>query len=161
MEAIMQRLVKGCVKGVLGLGAVALLLAGVPAHATPGAGTSGFAPAGEFTRPENGFKEQLQRPGLGRRLATADASRGSQSLLLAEIGVQSEEAEKLEHRRLQEQEERVNKQKQDQQQKSPSMKRMRGPTPAPKPMPEAERAKPSTSRFGAGVIRNKDSEDGE
>jgi hypothetical protein len=40
MEAIMQRLMKICVRGVLGLGAAALVLAGVPAHANPAAGAA-------------------------------------------------------------------------------------------------------------------------
>ena len=154
----MQRLMKGGVRGALGLGAVALLLTGVPAHARPVAITSVVAPASETTWQENGVKEPGQWPGLGRFLAAAGASRKSQPLLLAEIAPQSEEAEKLERRRQQEQQERVNIQQQEQQQ---NKIKTRGPMPAPKPMPEASPSKPGTSRFGAGVIRNKDSEAGE
>jgi hypothetical protein len=40
MEAIMQWLMKICVRGALGLGAAALLLSGVPAHANPAAGAA-------------------------------------------------------------------------------------------------------------------------
>jgi hypothetical protein len=38
MEAIMQWIMKMCVRGALGLGAAALLLSGVPAQANPAAG---------------------------------------------------------------------------------------------------------------------------
>ena len=37
----MQRLMKICARGALGLGAAALLLSGIPAHANPGAGAAG------------------------------------------------------------------------------------------------------------------------
>jgi hypothetical protein len=40
MEAIMQRLMKICARGALGLGAAALLLSGVPAHANPASGAA-------------------------------------------------------------------------------------------------------------------------
>jgi hypothetical protein len=40
MEAIMQWLMKICARGALGLGAAALVLAGVPAHANPAAGAA-------------------------------------------------------------------------------------------------------------------------
>jgi hypothetical protein len=40
MEAIMQWLMKCCARGALGLGAAALLLAGVPAHAGPASGAA-------------------------------------------------------------------------------------------------------------------------
>jgi hypothetical protein len=40
MEAIMQRLMKICARGALGLGAAALLLSGAPAHANPAAGAA-------------------------------------------------------------------------------------------------------------------------
>jgi hypothetical protein len=114
----MQRLIRFCARGALGLGAAALLLAGVPAHAGP---------------------------------ASADASRESQPLRLAQSNTQPEEAEKLEQRRLKEQQERGKMQQQEQQQqKQPEMRRMRGP------MPEAAPSKPGGSRFGAGVIRHSD-----
>jgi len=38
MEAIMQRIMKICVRGAVGLGTAALLLSWVPAHADPAAG---------------------------------------------------------------------------------------------------------------------------
>jgi hypothetical protein len=38
MEAIMQWIMKICARGALGLGAAALLVSGVPAHANPAAG---------------------------------------------------------------------------------------------------------------------------
>jgi hypothetical protein len=40
MEAIMQWIMKICARGALGLGAAALLLSGVPAHADPAAGAA-------------------------------------------------------------------------------------------------------------------------
>jgi hypothetical protein len=40
MEAIMQWIMKICARGALGLGAAALLLSGVPAHANPASGTA-------------------------------------------------------------------------------------------------------------------------
>jgi hypothetical protein len=64
MEAIMEWLIRFCARGALGLGAAALLLTGVPAHASSAAG----APAG--------------------------ASRESQPLRLAQSTAQQEEAEK-------------------------------------------------------------------
>ena len=76
----MQRLMKWCARGAIGLGAAALLLAGVPAHAGPASCESVLAPA--------------------------DASRNSQPLRLAQSKTQPEEAEKLEQQRLKEQQER-------------------------------------------------------
>jgi hypothetical protein len=40
MEAIMQWIMKICARGALGLGAAALLLSGVPAHANPAGGAA-------------------------------------------------------------------------------------------------------------------------
>ena len=53
----MQWLMKRCARGALGLGAAALLLAGVPAHAGPASGEAVLAPAGETTWQEKGVKE--------------------------------------------------------------------------------------------------------
>ena len=118
----MQWIMKICARGALGLGAAALLLSGVPAHASPASGA---------------------------------ASRESQPRLLAQTTAQPGEAEQLEQRRLEEQRKKVHEQEQQQQkaqQQRPSEKvKMRGPMPAP--MPEAAPSKSSTSRFGAGVIR--------
>jgi hypothetical protein len=140
MEAIMQWLMKCCARSALGLGAVALLLAGVPAHARPITGALGLAPAGETTCQERG-------------LAPGDAFREGQPLRLAQSTAQQEEAEKQKQLRLKEQQEQ--EKLQQQQPKPQEMKKMRGP------MPEAVPAKPGTSRFGAGVIRNKESADGD
>ena len=133
----MQRLMKCCARGALGLGAAALLLAGVPAHAGPA------------------YCESV--------LAPADASRDSQPLRLAQSAAQPEEAEKLEQRRLKEQQEREKMQQQEQQQRRrPDMKKMGGPMPEAAPSaPAAIPSKPGTSRFGAGVIRDKESADGD
>jgi hypothetical protein len=152
----MQWLMKCCAQGALGLGAAALLLAGVPAHAKPAPGTSVMVPAGETTGQGSGFKEQGQWQPWGRFRTLADASRESQPLLLVQSTAQQEEAEKLEQQRLKEQQEREKLPRQErQQQRQPDMKRMRGP------MPEAAPPKPATSRFGAGVIRDKESADGD
>jgi hypothetical protein len=132
----MQRLMKLCARGALGLGAAALLQAGVPAHAGPASSESVLAPA--------------------------DASRESQPLRLAQSKTQPEEAEKPEQRALQEQQEQK-KDKLQQEEKSGmqqprKMRRMEKSAPAPR---EAVPAKPGTSRFGAGVIRDKESADGD
>ena len=104
----MHRLMKCCARGALGLGAAALLLAGVPAHAGPA------------------YCESVLAPG--------DASRDSQPLRLAQSNTQQEEAEKLEQRRLKEQQERAKMQQQEQQQqKQPEMRKMRGPMPEAAP----------------------------
>ena len=117
----MQRIMKICARGALGLGAAALLLSGVPAHANPAAGA---------------------------------ASRESQSRLLAQNTAQPGKAEKLEQQRLQEQQDRAKKQQeQKQQQSQPEMRRMRGP------VPEAAPPNASKSRFGAGVIRDKETKE--
>lgn len=135
----MQRLMKWCARGALGLGAAALLLAGVPAHAGVASGESVLAPG--------------------------DASRDSQPLRLAQSKTQPEEAGKPEQRALQEQQEREKRQlqKKDKLQQEENsgmqeprkMRRMEKSAPAPG---EAVPAKPGTSRFGAGVIRNKEAD---
>ena len=135
----MQRLMKWCVRGALGLGAAALLLAGVPAHAGPASGKSVLAPA--------------------------DASRDSQPLRLAQAKTQPETAEQLEQRCLKERQERekLEQQKKDklQQEEKSEMQQprktrgMQKSAPAPR---EAVPAKPGASRFGAGVIRDKEAD---
>ena len=116
----MQRLIKFCARGALGLGAAALLLSGIPAHAQAVSG----APAAAFQE--------------------------NQPRLLAQSTAQQREAEQLEKRRLEEQRQQMEKQ-QRQQQSQP--KKMR----TPGPMPEAAPTAPSgTKRFGAGVVRDKE-----
>ncbi|MBM4300388.1 MAG: hypothetical protein FJ121_02495 [Deltaproteobacteria bacterium] len=117
-----------------------------------GAAVHSLTWAGWLRRPESLYSDLWHRL-AGLRYKPAHVA---MPLLLAESAVRSEEAEKLELRRSQEQQERGKMQQQEQQQqRQPSMKKMRGP------MPEAAPSKPGTSRFGAGVIRNKDSEDGD
>lgn len=131
----MQWLIKCCARGVLGLGAAALLLTGVPAHAGSAAG------------------------------APADLSRESQPLLLVQSTAPQEEARQLEKRRLQEQQERERlRLEQNQKMEMQQPKKMRSlerRAPSPSMTPEAVPAKPGTARFGAGVIRNKESVDGD
>jgi hypothetical protein len=100
------------------------------------------------------FQEQGQAG--GRVLTPADASRESQPLRLVQAKTQPEAAEKLGQQCLKEQQAREKLPWQERQlQRQPDMKRMRGP------MPEAAPPKPATSRFGAGVIRDKESADGD
>ena len=129
----MQRLMKCCARGALGLGAVALLLAGVPAHAGPAC--------------------------CGSAMAPADASRDSQPLRLAQSNTQQEEAEKLEQSRLKEQQEREKRQLEEksEMQQPRKMRSMEKQAPAPQAAPP----KSGTSRFGAGVIRDKETVDGD
>jgi len=127
----MQWIMKICARGALGLGAAALLLAGVPAHAGPA------------------YCESV--------LAPADASRDSQPLRLAQSKTQTEEAEKLEQRRLKEQQEPEQGKKMRSGQPPGQSDRMDEQAPAPRAAPP----KPGTSRFGAGVIRNKETVDGD
>jgi hypothetical protein len=132
----MQRLMKCCAKSALGLGAAALLLAGVLAHAGPASSKAVLAPA--------------------------DATRNSQPLRLAQVKTPPEEVQKLEQPSLQEQQEQKNLElKKTQPGVKPGapptqeMRRMEKSAPAPR---EVAPAKPGTSRFGAGVIRNKETD---
>ena len=129
----MQRLIRFCARGALGLGAAALLLAGVPAHAGPA------------------YCESVLAPG--------DASRDSQPLRLAQSNTQPEEAEKLEQSRLKEQQEREKRQLEEksEMQQPRKMRSMEKQAPAPQAAPP----KSGTSRFGAGVIRDKETVDGD
>jgi cobalamin-dependent methionine synthase I len=117
---------KCCARGALGLGAAALLLAGVTAHAGPA------------------YCESV--------LAPADASRDSQPLRLAQSNTQQEEAEKLEQRRLKEQQEQEQGKKMQSGKSLEQSDRMEKRAPATRAAPP----KSGTSRFGAGVIRNSD-----
>lgn len=130
----MQNIMKWCARGALGLGTAALLLAAVPAHAGPASGESVLAPA--------------------------DSSRESQPLRLAQSQTQPETAEQLEQRYLKERQEREKLQQEEKSetQQPRRMRRMEKSAPAPR---EAVPAKPGTSRFGAGVIRDKESADGD
>jgi len=127
----MHRLMKCCARGALGLGAAALLLAGVPAHAGPV------------------YCESV--------LAPADASRDSQPLRLAQSKTQPEEAEQLEQRRLKEQQEQEQGKKMRSGKSLEQSDRMEKQAPATRAAPP----KSGTSRFGAGVIRNKETVDGD
>jgi hypothetical protein len=62
MEAIMQWLMKICARGALGLGAAALLLSGVPAHANPAA-----SPASRESQPRLLAQSKAQ-PGEAEKL---------------------------------------------------------------------------------------------
>lgn len=123
----MQWLMKCCARGALGLGAAALLLSGIPAHARAVSG-----------RPDAQFRE-------------------SQPRLLAQSKTQPtavEQVEQLEKRRLEEQQKKAAMEKQQQQEKSqPKRMRTRGA------IPEAAPAPPGSKRFGAGVIRDKETKD--
>lgn len=126
----MQWLMKCCARGALGLGAAALLLAGVPAHAQAAAG------------------------------GPDAASRESQPRLLAQSTTKPGEAEQVEKRRQEEQRQKAEKAKQQEQQRQqtePKRMRTRGPMPEAAPAPEAMPSKPGGKRFGAGVVRNQES----
>ena len=120
----MHRLMKCCARGALGLGAAALLLAGVPAQAGSSAGAPAIEPR-----------------------------------LMAQSTAQPEEAEKLEQSRLKEQQEREKRQLEEksEMQQPRKMRSMEKQAPAPQAAPP----KSGTSRFGAGVIRNKETVDGD
>jgi hypothetical protein len=123
----MQWLIKCCARGALGLGAAALLLAGVPAHAKAAAGAPGAA------APE------------------------SQSGLLAQGTTQPESAAQVEKRRLEKQRQQEQKAKTEQQRQRPAPRmRTRAPMPEVAPAPEAMPPKPGGKRFGAGVVRHGD-----
>ena len=121
----MQWLMKCCARGALGLGAAALLLSGIPAHAKPVSGA-----------PEAQFRE-------------------NQPCLLAQSTTQPTAAEQVEKRRLEEQQKKAAMEKQQQQQQSqPKRMRTRGAIPEAAPAPPAGR-----ERFGAGVIRDKETKE--
>ncbi|MDO9069914.1 MAG: hypothetical protein Q7V36_00160 [Deltaproteobacteria bacterium] len=124
MEAIMQWIMKICARGALGLGAAALLLSGVPAHANPASGAA----------------SQESQP---RLLAQSTAQPGEAEQL---------EKRRLEEQQQKVHEQQQQQQK-AQQQRQPEKAKTRGATPAPKPMPEAAPPQPGSKRFGAGVIR--------
>jgi hypothetical protein len=128
MEAIMQWLMKYCARGALGLGAAALLLAGVPA---PAKAASGVPDA---------------------------TSRESQPRLVAQSTTKPEEAEQLEKRRQEELRQKTAKEKpREKQSQQPQPRRMRTRGPVPEAAPEAMPPKPASKRFGAGVVRDKES----
>jgi Tfp pilus assembly protein PilN len=112
MEAIMQRLMKCCARGALGLGAAALLLSGIPAHAKAVSGAPGAA-----------FRE-------------------SQPRLLAQSTAQQEEAAQLEKCRQKELQEKQEMEKQQQQQESqPKKLKTRGAIPEAAPTAPAGRGR--------------------
>jgi hypothetical protein len=125
----MNGFLKGCARGALGLGAAALLLAGVPAHAGPAS--------------------------PGSVIGSAAASRDSEPLLMAQSTAQQEEAAQLEKRRQEEQ--RKQMQEKDLQKSKKEGMKTRGPMPkSAAPVPEAAPPAPGSKRFGAGVIRHGD-----
>lgn len=100
----MQRLMKCCARGALGLGAAALLLSGIPAHAKTVSGA-----------PDAAFRE-------------------SQPRLLAQSTAQQEEAAQLEKCRQEEQQKKQEMEKQQQQQESqPKKLKTRGAIPEAAP----------------------------
>ena len=99
----MQGLMKICVRGALGLGAAALLLAGVPAHAGPAAG------------------------------ASADAFREGQPLRLAQSTAQQEEAEKVKQQLQKEEQQKACDRAAQQQKEQPKKAKTRGPMPEATP----------------------------
>jgi hypothetical protein len=119
----MQKFMKCCARGALGLGAAALLLSGISVHAVSSA-------------PEAQFQEQ-------------------QPCLLAQSTTQPATAEQLEKSRQEEQQKKAAGEKQQQQQQSqPKKMKTRGAIPeaaAPAPAPRG--------RFGAGVVRDKETKD--
>jgi hypothetical protein len=124
----MQRLMKCWARGALGLGAAALLLSGIPAHAQ---GASGAPDA---------------------------TGRDSQPRLMAQNTAQPAEAQQLEKRRLEEQKKKAAMENQQQQRQRSQPRRMetRGPIPEAAPGAPASRG-----RFGAGVVRDKQTGDAE
>ena len=128
----MQGFLKGCARGALGLGAVALLLAGVPAH------------AGEKSGSIN---------------APAAAPRASQPLTLAQSTAQQEEAAQLEKRRQEEQRKQMQEKsswKRANRRPRRTMGKPEAAMPEAAPAPEATPPAPGSKRFGAGVIRHGD-----
>ncbi len=121
----MQRLMKRCARGALGLGTAALLLSGMPAHARAVSGT-------------------------------ADAQfRESQPCLLAQSTTQPTAAEQLEKSRQEEEQKKLEMEKQQQQQQSqPRKMKTRGAIPEVAPKAPAGRG-----RFGAGVVRDKETKE--
>lgn len=122
----MQRLMKCCARGALGLGAAALFLSGIPAHAKAVSGT-----------PDAAFRE-------------------SQPRLLAQSTTQQEEAEQLEKCRQKEQQKEQQKKQemekqQQQQEEQPKKLKTRGAIPEAAPT-----APSGKGRFGAGVVRHGD-----
>lgn len=122
----MQRLMKCCARGALGLGAAALLLSGIPAHAQAVSGA-----------PDAAFRE-------------------SQPRLLAQSTTQQEEAEQLEKCRQKEQQKEQQKKQemekqQQQQEEQPKKLKTRGAIPEAAPT-----APSGKGRFGAGVVRHGD-----
>jgi len=87
--------------------------------------------------------------------ASDAAPRERQPRLLAQSTTQPGEAEQLEKRRLEEQRQQAEKAKQ--QQTEPKKMKTRGAMPEAAPAPEAMPSKTGGKRFGAGVVRNKES----
>jgi hypothetical protein len=88
------------------------------------------------------------------------AYREGQPLLLAQSATQKEEAEKVEKCRKEEEQKKLEQQQQEkQQQTEPKKLKTRGAI--PEAAPEAVPAKPGGKRFGAGVVRGKESQEGE
>jgi len=105
----------------------------------------------------------IQPPAAALLLAGVPAQAGSSAgapasepRRLAESTAQTEEAQQLEKRRLEEQRSKLEQQQQETQlQTQPRRMRTRGP------MPDAATPRPGKSRFGAGVVRDKESPGGD
>jgi hypothetical protein len=120
----MHRLMKCCARGALGLGAAALLLSGIPAHARAVSGP-----------PDAQFRE-------------------SQPCLLAQSKTQTGETEQLKEPSPAKPKKQAGMEEpQPQPQSQPKKMRTRGP------IPEAAPAPAGRGRFGAGVIRDKDTKE--
>ena len=107
----MQRLMKCCARGALVLGAAALLLSGIPAHARAVPGPA-----------DAQFQE-------------------SQPRLLAQSTAQQEEAAQLEKCRQQEQQKKLEMEKQQQQESQPKKLKTRGAIPEAAPTAPAGRGR--------------------
>jgi hypothetical protein len=172
----MQGLIKYCVKGALGLGVAALLGVGVPAHASPSAGTSGLKPGLQAPWLEKSFTEPERLALLGRVLVPANACRERQ-LRLAQGALSPQEADEVEQRRLQKQREQEKLQEKKQPKPPEGLKkgappppgeakpRMRTFAPQPAPMERMDKsaapprevpAKAGVQKFGAQPIRSKE-----
>jgi outer membrane biosynthesis protein TonB len=127
MEAIMQWLMKWCSRGAPGLIAAALLLAGVPAQAKAVSG------------------------------APEAASREGQQLLLAQSKTPQEKAEQVEKPCPEGPQKKPEMGKQQQPQPEIQPKKLKTRGAIPEAAPDAVPAKPGGKRFGAGVVRNKES----
>ncbi len=160
----MQGLIKCCARSALGLGVAALLGVGVPAYASPSAGTSGLKPGVQASWLEKGFTEPERLPLVGRVLAPANPCRAGQ-LRLTQSTPSPQEADQLEQRRLKKQREQEKLQEKPPPKPPESLKKAAPPpqgeakpgirTFGGQPAPEVP-AKAGVQKFGAQPIRSKE-----